>query len=94
MSTAGELPLKKKQAEFLLDAMCDVKDPRDNNKSIPSTSILTLMTMAVMSGANSVKAILEVRRDADHAAAKGPVLSQDEGQDRGTAGNRNRVSLA
>lgn len=46
-STAGELPLKKKQAESLLDAMCDEKDPRDNNKSIPSTSILTLMTMAV-----------------------------------------------
>lgn len=56
-SAAGELPLKKKQTESLLDAMCDVKDTRDNNKSIPSTSILTLMTMAVMSGANSVKAI-------------------------------------
>lgn len=53
----GVLPIKKRQAESLLEAMCDVRDPRDDNKSIPSASILTLLTMATMSGANSVKAV-------------------------------------
>ena len=53
----GVLPVSPALGESLYDAMCRVKDVRDDNRSIPSASILTLVVMAMMSGANSVKAI-------------------------------------
>jgi len=53
----GVLPVSPRQAESLFDAMVMVRDWRDNNKSIPAASMLSIVVMAMMSGANSVKAI-------------------------------------
>lgn len=53
----GILPVSPKQAESLYDAMLRVKDWRDDNKSIPAAAMLSVVVMAMMSGANSVKAI-------------------------------------
>lgn len=53
----GVLPVSPKQAESLYEAMRKVKDWRDDNKSIPAASMLSIVVMAMMSGANSVKAV-------------------------------------
>lgn len=53
----GVMPIDKARRESLLDAMCDVRDTRDDNRSFPIGAMLTLVVMATMSGANSVKAI-------------------------------------
>ena len=53
----GVLPVSPALGESLYDAMTRVRDTRDDNRSIPSASVLALVVMAMMSGANSVKAI-------------------------------------
>ena len=53
----GVLPVSPALGESLYDAMTRVRDTRDDNRSIPSASVLALVVMATMSGANSVKAI-------------------------------------
>jgi len=53
----GVMPVGKERRESLYDAMCMVHDRRDDNKAFPIGSMLSLVVMAMMSGANSVKAI-------------------------------------
>lgn len=53
----GVLPVSPAQAESLYEAMRGVRDWRDDNKSIPAASMLSIVVMAMMSGANSVKAV-------------------------------------
>lgn len=53
----GVLPVSPEQAESLYEAMRGVRDWRDDNKSIPAASMLSIVVMAMMSGANSVKAV-------------------------------------
>ena len=53
----GVLPVSPRQAESLYEAMRRVRDWRDDNKSIPAAAMLSIVVMAMMGGANSVKAV-------------------------------------
>lgn len=53
----GVMPLNVGARESLYEALRHVKDHRDRNRSFPIGGILSIVVMAMMSGANSVKAI-------------------------------------
>ena len=51
------MPLGTEGYESLYDALCHVRDTRDSNRTFPIGGLLAIVVMAMMSGANSVKAI-------------------------------------
>ena len=53
----GVMPLGAEGYESLYDALCHVRDTRDSNRTFPIGGLLAIVVMAMMSGANSVKAI-------------------------------------
>ena len=53
----GVMPLGAEGCESLYDALCHVHDTRDGNRTFPIGGMLAIVVMAMMSGANSVKAI-------------------------------------
>ena len=53
----GVMPIGKDQRESLYDALCRVRDTRDCNRTFHIGGMLSIVVMAMMSGANSVKAI-------------------------------------
>ena len=53
----GVMPLGAEGYESLYDALCHVHDTRDSNRTFPIGGMLAIVVMAMMSGANSVKAI-------------------------------------
>lgn len=62
-NTGGVLPIGKAQRESLYDALRHVKDSRDSNKTFHIGGMLSIVVMAAMSGANSVKAISRFAND-------------------------------
>lgn len=61
----GIMPIGKAQMESLYDVLCRVKDNRDDNRSFHIGGMLSLVVMAMMSGANSVKAIARFAKRLD-----------------------------
>ena len=84
----GVMPMGKAQRESLHDALCGVKDKRDGNRSYHIGGMLSLVVMAAMSGANSVKAIARFAQRLDnpqrkelcmpHAKSKAGVIAKHE----------------
>ena len=61
----GVMPIGKDARESLYDALCRVKDTRDSNRTFHIGGMLSLVVMAMMSGANSVKAIARFAKRLD-----------------------------
>ena len=87
-SSSGVMPISKAQRESLYDALCRVRDTRDDNKSFPIGGMLSIVVMAMMSGATSVKAIARFAKRLDmpqrrelcmpHAKSKAGVVAKHE----------------
>ena len=84
----GVMPIGKAQRESLYDALCRVRDTRDSNRTFHIGGILSIVVMAMMSGANSVKAIARFAQRLDmpqrrelcmpHAKNKAGVVAKHE----------------
>lgn len=61
----GVMPIGKEARESLYDALCRVRDVRDSNRTFPIGGMLSIVVMAMMSGANSVKAIARFAKRLD-----------------------------
>ena len=61
----GVMPIGKAQRESLYDALCRVRDTRDSNRTFHIGGMLSIVVMAAMSGANSVKAIARFAQKLD-----------------------------
>ena len=84
----GVMPIGKAQRESLYDALCRVRDTRDSNRTFHIGGMLSIVVMAAMSGANSVKAIARFAQKLDmpqrrelcmpHAKSKSGVVAKHE----------------
>lgn len=84
----GVMPIGKGQRESLYDALCRVRDTRDSNRTFHIGGMLSIVVMATMSGANSVKAIARFAQRLDmpqrrelcmpHAKSKSGVVAKHE----------------
>ena len=84
----GVMPIGKGQRESLYDALCRVRDTRDSNRTFHIGGMLSIVVMAMMSGANSVKAIARFAKRLDmpqrrelcmpHAKSKSGVVAKHE----------------
>ena len=84
----GVLPIGKAQRESLLDALCRVRDTRDSNRTFHIGWMLSIVVMAMMSDANSVKAIARFAKKLDmpqrrelcmpHAKSKAGAVARHE----------------
>ena len=84
----GVMPIGKAQRESLYDALCRVRDTRDSNRTFHIGGMLSIVVMAMMSGANSVKAIARFAKRLDmpqrrelcmpHAKSKAGVVAKHE----------------
>ena len=84
----GVMPIGKEQRESLYDALCRVRDTRDSNRTFHIGGMLSIVVMAMMSGANSVKAIARFAKRLDmpqrrelcmpHAKSKSGVVAKHE----------------
>jgi hypothetical protein len=84
----GVMPIGKGQRESLYDALCRVRDKRDDNRTFHIGGMLSIVVMAAMSGANSVKAIARFAQRLDmpqrrelcmpHAKSKAGVVAKRE----------------
>ena len=84
----GVMPIGKAQRESLYDALCRVRDVRDDNRTFHIGGMLSIVVMAAMSGANSVKAIARFAQKLDmpqrrelcmpHAKSKAGVVAKRE----------------
>ena len=84
----GVMPIGKERRESLYDALCRVRDTRDSNRTFHIGGMLSIVVMAMMSGANSVKAIARFAKRLDmpqrrelcmpHAKSKAGVVAKHE----------------
>ncbi len=84
----GVMPIGRAQRESLYDALCRVRDTRDSNRTFHIGAMLSIVVMAMMSGANSVKAIARFANRLDmpqrrelcmpHAKSKAGVVARRE----------------
>ena len=84
----GVMPIGKERRESLYDALCRVRDARDSNRTFHIGGMLSIVVMATMSGANSVKAIARFAKRLDmpqrrelcmpHAKSKSGVVAKHE----------------
>lgn len=84
----GVMSIGKAQRESLYDALCRVRDKRDDNRTFHIGGMLSIVVMAAMSGANSVKAIARFAQKLDmpqrrelcmpHAKSRAGVVAKHE----------------
>lgn len=84
----GVMPIGRAQRESLHDALCRVRDTRDSNRTFRIGGMLSIVVMAMMSGANSVKAIARFAKRLDmpqrrelcmpHAKSRAGVVARHE----------------
>jgi hypothetical protein len=72
------LPLRERQAESLLDALCGVPDPRRSNRSFPIGPMLACVVMAVACGASDISAIVRFAKQLPQDQRKLLCLPRDK----------------
>ncbi len=75
----GVLPISKRKMESLMDLMLEYPDPRDRNRTYPCFAILTIVTMALMTGARDISSIARFAQRMTQAQRKQLTLPRKKG---------------
>lgn len=66
----GVLPLPKRKVESLMEMMLQYPDPRDRNRTYPCFAVLTIVAMALMTGARDISSIARFAQRMSQAQRK------------------------